>query len=428
LDIFRVTGGKRLKGEVRMKSAKNAVLPMLAASVMTSGETILNDCPELDDIKNMCRILNDIGCETETENGKIRIRSERAFSDTLESELTGKLRSSVFMMGPMLSRFGKARVAYPGGCDIGQRPIDLHLKGLRALGVRIRERNGYIILDGSYMKPGEILLDFPSVGATENLIMASIGLKGKSIILNAAREPEVRDLISLLNKMGARITGAGTGRIEIEGTDSLAGCAYTPIPDRIAAGTILCAAAITGGEVGIENTVKADMEPIVGKLREMGAEITETENRISISVTGRLKSVNIQTLPHPGFPTDMQSQMTALLSLADGTGAVVENIFENRFTHVPELKKMGADITVYQNYAYIRGGELHGARVKSKNLRAGAALVIAALAAEGESRIEDVFYIDRGYEKLEETMVSLGADMERTKETRENHGKRKEEQ
>lgn len=423
MEKFRIVGGRRLSGKIRVKAAKNAVLPMLACCMMTDSEAVLTDCPRLTDITNMRLILEALGCETLESEGTIRVKSRGAAGFVIPSDLSGKLRSSVFMVGPLLSRFRKAVVSHPGGCNIGLRPIDLHIKGLKALGVHITQKNGMILFDGSSMKPSEVLLDFPSVGATENLIMAACMLSGRSVILNAACEPEVRDLALFMNKMGARISGAGTGRIVIDGVSGLGKCTYAPIPDRIAAGTYLCAAAATGGSILIQNALACDMSPITGKLREMGAEIFEKNGDIRLEAPARLKSVHVQTQPHPGFPTDMQSQMTALLSVSQGTGVVHESIFENRFAHVCELKKMGADIDVYGSNAVIKGGMLHGAKLKSLNLRAGAALTIAALAAEGVSEIEDVYYIDRGYEEFERELSALGALIERTKDKGEDeHG------
>lgn len=423
MDIFRINGGNRLSGEIRVKAAKNAVLPILAACMLADGSVTVTDAPGLMDIENMRRILEALGCRTCFSDGEIRVNSKNADGFSIPAGLSGKLRSSVFMVGPLLARFQKACCAHPGGCDIGLRPIDLHIKGLKALGVNITQRGGMIRFDGSAMKPAEVLLDFPSVGATENLMMASCMLSGRSVILNAACEPEVTDLAAAMNKMGARITGAGTGRIVIDGVSGLGGCTHRPIPDRIAAGTYLCCAAAAGGTITVKNTVSCDMAPITGKLREMGCGISEGDGLITLEAPKRLTSVQIQTQPHPGFPTDMQSQMTALLSVSDGTGVIRENVFENRFAHISELKKMGADILVCGNSAVITGGNLRGARMKALNLRAGAALAIAALAAEGESEIEDVFYIDRGYDGFEKELTALGASIRRTEDEGEKeHG------
>ncbi len=408
-----------MRGTTRLHAAKNAVLPILAASIMTEGGVKLTDCPKLDDIRNMRLILEALGCETVVNGRDIYINSDSADIWAVPPELSVRLRSSIFMMGPLIARFRRANVAYPGGCDIGQRPIDLHLKGLRALGVKIRERGGQIELDGEKLTGGEVLLDFPSVGATENIMMAAALADGRSIILNAAREPEIVDLARFINKAGGNVRGAGEGRIVIEGVKRLSGCEYAPVKDRIVAGTLLVAAAITGGSVTVENANMHDMFAVTEKLRECGCDIAETQSGLTLAVNRRLKSVSVATQPYPGFPTDMQAQFMALMCACDGAGVIVENVFENRFAHAMELKRMGADITVYGRTAVIGSKRPVGAKVSACDLRAGAALTLAGLAAEGVTEVRDIHYIDRGYEALETSLSALGADIERTKATLE---------
>ncbi len=408
-----------MRGTTRLHAAKNAVLPILAASIMTEGGVKLTDCPKLEDIRNMRLILEALGCET-VENGRdIYINSASADVWAVPPELSVRLRSSIFMMGPLIARFRRANVAYPGGCDIGQRPIDLHLKGLRALGVKICERGGQIELDGENLTGGEVLLDFPSVGATENIMMAAALADGRSIILNAAREPEIVDLARFINKAGGKVQGAGEGRIVIDGVKRLNGCEYSPVKDRIVAGTLLVAAAITGGSVIVENANMHDMFAVTEKLRECGCDIAETKSGLELEVNKRLKSVRVATQPYPGFPTDMQAQFMALMCVCEGAGVIVENVFENRFAHAMELKRMGADITVYGRTAVIGSKMPVGAKVSACDLRAGAALTLAGLAADGITEVRDIHYIDRGYEALETQLMALGADIVRTKATLE---------
>lgn len=416
MDAFRVIGGNRICGNVKIGAAKNACLPIMAASLMAEGEVTLTGCPNLTDIGNMLRILEALGAVTYSSNGEVHIFPGPADTWEVPQELTGRLRSSIFMMGPMIARFRRAKIAYPGGCDIGQRPIDLHLKGLKALGAKIREENGMIFAEAEKLRGGETLLDFPSVGATENIMMAASLAPGKSVILNAAREPEITDLARFINAMGGRIVGAGESRIEIEGVQTLRGVKYAPTADRIVAGTLLIAGAITGGSVTVEGARISDMYAVTGKLRECGCRVSGEGSAVRLEADRPLHGVNIATQPYPGFPTDLQSPMLALLSAAKGTSIVTENVFENRFGYVSELKKMGADATVVGRSAVVNGGRLNGARVRACDLRAGAALTVAALAAEGESLITDVRYIDRGYDKLEEMLKPLGAEISRVED------------
>lgn len=413
MGMLRIEGGARLSGVARVESAKNAVLPILAAALMASGEVTVRACPRLTDVQNMLGILETIGCAWERRGEDVVLKPDGASNPEMPEGLSKLLRSSIFLLGPILARFGKATATYPGGCEIGLRPIDLHLKGLRALGVSIREEHGMIYCDGSRLRGGEFELDFPSVGATENVMMAAALAKGETVIHNAAREPEIRDLAGFLNAMGACVRGAGTGRIRVRGVESLTGVSYTPIPDRIEAGTLLAAAAITGGEVELLGARLGDMRGIVDKLRQTGCEVSKSEKGISLIAPQRLKSVDIVTQPHPGFPTDMQAQMTALACTAEGTSVIVENLFENRFGHAAELKRMGADIQVHHRTAIVRGGRLYGARVQAGDLRGGAALALAGLRAQGFTDVEGVEKIDRGYVRLEEKLCKLGAKIHR---------------
>ena len=416
MDAFRVVGGNRISGKTKVHAAKNACLPIMAASLMAEGEVTLCGCPNLTDIANMRRILEALGAVTYFRGDEIHIFPGSADTWEVPQELTGRLRSSIFVMGPMMARFRRAKIAYPGGCDIGQRPIDLHLKGLTALGATIREENGMIFAETEKLRGGETLLDFPSVGATENIMMAASLSPGRSVILNAAREPEIVDLARFINAMGGRIDGAGESRIVIEGVSSLKGIRYRPTADRIVAGTLLIAGAITGGCVEVEGARISDMYAVTGKLRECGCRVVGDENLVRLEADRPLHGVNIATQPYPGFPTDLQSPMLALMTTAQGTSIVTENVFENRFGYVSELRRMGADATVVGRSAVVNGGRLRGARVRACDLRAGAALTVAALAAEGETLVTDVGYIDRGYDRLETTLRPLGAAIERVEE------------
>ena len=408
-------GGERLEGSVRVDAAKNAVLPILAAAILPEGKTVIRDCPDIRDARAMAEILGKLGCDCRWEAGEMRIQSERLKGWEMPDELSKQIRSSIFLLGPILGKLRRATVTYPGGCEIGIRPIDLHLKGLRALGVKIVDAGGVLFCDGRSMRAGDVYFDYPSVGATENVMLASCLLKGITTIHNAAREPEIEDLQRFINCMGGRIRGAGTQVIEVEGVEKLRAVSYAPIPDRIAAGTLLCAGAATGGSVELSNVHPLDLIPVTEKLKEMGCQIAEEGDRMRLTSPRRLSAFScLQTQPHPGFPTDMQSQMLALACRAEGTSVVVENVFENRFTGVSDLCRMGADIQVSGRMAVVRGvGELHGARVRARDLRGGAALVLAGLSARGETMVENVELIDRGYARFEKTLSALGARIER---------------
>ena len=416
--VFSITGGHLLRGETTIGGAKNALLPILAASMLSGGQVLLHQCPRLTDCDNMLRILSTLGCRVEREGRTVSVDPRDAYRWEMSEQLSKQLRSSIFMLGPILGRFRRASVTYPGGCEIGLRPIDLHLKGLRALGVQIREERGRILCDGSRLRAGEVQLDFPSVGATENVMMAAVLAPGRTVISNAAREPEIVDLQSFLNAMGACVRGAGQDVIVIEGVERLGGAEYTIMPDRIVAGTLLIAAAITHGSIRVNNARPDDMRAVLDKLRQAGCAMATGPDWISLSAEGRtLRAVNLSTQPYPGFPTDMQAQFMALCAVADGTSLIVENVFENRFAHAAQLRRMGADILVHQRAAIVRGGKLSGAQVEARDLRGGAALALAALAAEGESRVEHVELIDRGYEAMEETLAGLGACIRREEQT-----------
>ena len=413
MDVFRITGGNQLKGRVPVGSAKNAVLPILAASILAGAPVVIEDFPALSDTLNMLRILTTLGCRCTVEENRAAIDPGPAHGYEMPQELSKQLRSSIFMMGPMLGRFRRAVVTYPGGCEIGLRPIDLHLKGLEALGVRMREAHGMIYCDGEKLRGGEVHLDFPSVGATENVMMAAATAKGTTVIHNPAREPEICDLQRFRNVLGARVSGAGSGRIVIKGVDALSGGAFRPMPDRIVAGTLLTAAAMTGGEVTVEGAVPGDLGAVLDKLRRAGCALLCKEREVALSAPRRLRPLEISTQPFPGFPTDRQAQFMAMCCLADGASVIVENVFENRFAHASQLRCMGADIWVSGRTCVVRGGRLTGARVAARDLRGGAALVLAGLAAEGVTEVEGACLIDRGYERLEEPIRLLGGHIER---------------
>ena len=415
VESFVVQGGKRIEGRIRVDSAKNAVLPLMAACVLTPEPVILTDVPDITDATHMAEILAMLGCSVQREGRGMRICCGDIHNWEMPDRLSKQIRSSIFLLGPILSRFRKATVTFPGGCEIGQRPIDLHLAGLRSLGVEIREEGGLIHCDGAHMHAGEVHFDYPSVGATENVMMAAVCLRGTTVIHNAAREPEIRDVQEFINALGGRIHGAGGHTIVIEGVEDLRGGTWEPMPDRIVAGTLLCAAAITAGEIELERAPVEDMIAITAKLREMGCRIHEEPGRIALQAPERLSAFSqLQTQPHPGFPTDMQVQMLALLSVAEGTGVIVENVFENRFTHAGDLGRMGAHILCSGRTAVVRGvKELYGARVTARDLRGGAALVLAGLRAQGVTQVDRAELIDRGYDHLEAQLCRLGADVTR---------------
>ena len=415
-DTLAIEGGHPLHGSVRIGGAKNAGLVLIAASIMANGQTVLDNVPRICDTEIMVEILNAIGCPTcwNEEDGSLSICPPPGKLDhQTPYELSKKLRASNLFLGALLARQGEAVVSLPGGCDIGTRPMDLHIKGIRALGAEIEIEHGFIVAKSKQPRGASIYLDFPSVGATENLMMAACKIPGSSVIENAAKEPEIVDLANFLNSMGAKVRGAGTDVIKIEGVDRLKAGRYAIIPDRIEAGTYMIAAAISGGDILVENVIPTHLHPIIAKLQEIGAVVEETDQGIRVKAGEKIRRADIKTLPYPGFPTDMQSQMLALLSLADGTSVVVENVFDNRFQIVEELRRMGAKIKLEGHTAVVEGTPaLNGARVKATDLRAGAALILAALAAHGETVIEDAIHIFRGYEKIKQKLTNLGAKIE----------------
>lgn len=413
-DNLVIQGGQPLYGNVHISGAKNAALVLIAASIMAEGETILDNVPKICDVQVMIEILNEMGVEAHwNEDQSLAIKPPQGLVKTKTPyELAKMLRASNLFLGALLGRQGEAVISLPGGCDIGSRPMDLHLKGVQALGAEVEIEHGYIYTRAKHIGGSRVYLDFPSVGATENIIMMASKTPGQSIIENAAKEPEIVDLANFLNSMGAKIRGAGTDLIKIEGVSVLRAGRYNIIPDRIEAGTYMIAAAISGGEIMVENIIPTHLHPIIAKLQETGASVQQSDQGILVKAGTRILPADIKTLPYPGFPTDMQSQMMALLSRAAGTSVIVENVFENRFQIVDELKRMGAKIKLEGHSAIVEGTpQLFGARVKATDLRAGAALVLAALAARGETIIEDAIHIFRGYEEIKEKLTLLGAQV-----------------
>lgn len=412
-----VKGGNRLVGAVKTSGAKNAVLPIIAASILGTTPSHLDEVPMLEDVHTISEVLKCLGLSVECspEKNVLDIDSTEITSYEAPYELVRTMRASFLVMGPLLARIGKARISMPGGCAIGARPIDIHLKGFEALGVKIEQGHGYIEASAPEgLKGTSIYFDFPSVGATENIMMAASLAEGTTILENAAEEPEIVDLANYLNKMGAKIRGAGTDTIRIEGVDKLHGADYTIIPDRIEAGTYMIAAAMTGGDVVVENVLPEHQKPLIAKLREAGAVVEEDIDKVRVIGQNPLKAVSIKTLPYPGFPTDMQAQMMAMMVIAEGRSKVTETVFENRFMHVVELNRMGAQISTEGRSAVIDGPcKLTGCDVRATDLRAGAAMILAGLVAEGTTRIGDLHHIDRGYENIVAKLKKLGADIER---------------
>ncbi len=403
-------------GTEKTSGAKNAVLPIIAASILGTSPSRLDEIPALEDVRTICAVLECLGIKVDaSEPHTLKIDSREITSCEAPYELVRSMRASFLVMGPLLARKGYARISQPGGCAIGTRPIDLHLKGFEALGVKIEQGHGYIEASAPEgMTGANIYLDFPSVGATENIMMAAAMANGTTVLENPAEEPEIVDLANYLNQMGARVRGAGTNVITIEGVSELHGVQHSVIPDRIEAGTYMIAAAMTGGDVIIENVLPEHQKPLIAKLREAGALVEEDIDRIHVVGSGKLKAVDIKTLPYPGFPTDMQAQMMAMLSVAEGRSKITETVFENRFMHVVELNRMGANITTEGRSAVITGpAHLTGCTVRATDLRAGAAMILAGLVAEGATEICDIYHIDRGYEEIAAKLTRLGADIKR---------------
>jgi UDP-N-acetylglucosamine 1-carboxyvinyltransferase len=412
-----VSESMALKGKVRIGGSKNSVLPLLAASLLARGKCTINEAPHLHDVKVMCDLINALGGEHDyfEENKCLTINSKNLDGITAPYELVNKMRASFLVMGPLLASFGCVRMPLPGGCAIGARPVDLHLKGFAAMGAEISQEHGFITARTVNGLVGErIYLDFPSVGATENIMMAATLAKGTTIIENAATEPEIVDLATFLIAMGADIKAAGTDTIRINGVNQLNGITHTVIPDRVEAGTFMVAVGMTGGDVMLENIIPDHVKPVSAKLKECGVELFEDGTSIRVVGDKRARAIDLKTMPYPGFPTDMQAQMSSLLAVSEGTSIIVETIFENRFMHLNELSRMGASVKIDGRSAIIEGVEkLMGAKVRATDLRAGAGLVIAALRAEGETEISDVEHIDRGYEKFEEKLSIIGAKIRR---------------
>jgi UDP-N-acetylglucosamine 1-carboxyvinyltransferase len=414
LETLVVRGKKPLKGQVKISGSKNATLPIMAASLLSSGEVILFGVPDLEDISVMSEVLRILGAKVKREKDTLIIDSHTIHSAEVPEHISRKMRASNLVMGALLARFHQARVAHPGGCAIGSRPMDLHIKGFLNLGYEIKDEYGFMEGRGVAINGKEILLDFPSVGATENIMMAATMAPGTTIIRNAAREPEIVDLQNFLNRMGAKVRGAGLDTIRIEGVNKLGGVEHKVIPDRIEAGTFMVGAAITRGDVHIENVVLEHLQPLIAKLREIGVEISPWNSGIRVIGSNTMRSTDIKTMPYPGFPTDMQPQMMALLSTIPGTSIVVETIFENRFMHVQELRRMSADIKIEGRVAIIKGRrQLEGTLVEATDLRAGAALVLAGLLAEGETTVTQVEHIYRGYENFNIKLQEVGAEIKK---------------
>ena len=412
---YRIRGEQKLEGDIRVKGAKNSALPVLAAVLLSEKPVILHDIPKLIDIDNMVLILSSIGCKIKREGNTLIVDPSSVNSWVIPDKYVKEIRSSIVMLGAVLARMKKALITYPGGCEIGQRPINLHLQGLKKLGVKINDSHGYLECQADRLVGANIHLDYPSVGATENIMLAATKAEGTTVIRNAAKEPEIIDLQNFINSMGGRVAGAGSNTITIEGVESFHGSEYRVLPDRIVAGTYLAAAAITGSEITISNVNFEHIQSMVTKLREAGCSIINFNNSVRIKAPTRLRAIeHTKTYPYPGFPTDMQALLLSMLTEAQGTSIITENIFENRFKHVPEMIRMGANIRTEGKIAVIQGvNRLKGAQVNASDLRGGAALVLAGLNAEGETIVENIHHIDRGYEGLEQKLRSLGADIER---------------
>ena len=418
MDRYVITGKQRLEGSLRVSGAKNASLPLLAATLLTAGTSTLLEIPVLADIKHMCEVLEHLGCGVVRQNGALLINADTLRSCEVDELLMRQMRASNLILGPLLARNGRVKISRPGGCAIGSRPMDQHIKGLQQLGVQVKEKHGYIEAWADHLHGADVYLDVPSVGATENIMMTAVLAEGTAIIRNAAREPEIVDLQNLLNKMGAKVRGAGMDVLRIEGVAKLYPTEHKVIPDRIEAGTHMIAAVMTEGDVVLENVIPEHLEPVIAKLRQAGATVTLLNDSVRVQHRGKIFGVDLKTMPYPGFPTDMQPQFMAMLSCSEGTSIITETIFENRFQHVDELCRMGAQITVEGRTAVIRGrGTLEGAFVEATDLRAGAALFLAALAAEEATVLEKIDHIDRGYENLEEKYRQLGAKLRRVIQT-----------
>lgn len=418
MEKYVVSKSENLSGRVTVGGAKNSVLPIIAGCLLTGEKCVIKNAPRLSDVEVMVRLLNGCGAKTEFSDS-LSICCDEIFKPEKPDEEAGSIRASFLLAGAMLGRFGKAVMPMPGGCSIGIRPVDLHLKGFTSLGAECSVEHGMINIEAKKLTGNEVYLDFPSVGATENIMLAAVRAKGKTTISNCAIEPEIVDLANFLLTIGADISGAGTDTIIINGTEDLGGCTYKIIPDRIEAGTFMLTAAAAGGKVTVENVIPDQLRPVISKLKEADVEVTEKESSVTVCSDGFIANTDIKTMPYPGFPTDMQAQFMGLMCGGLGTGIINETVFENRFMQVPELLKMGADITIEGRCAVVKGVEkMKGARVRATDLRAGAGLVISAVTAEGESEISDIHYIDRGYENFDGKLRGIGVDIVRINEDR----------
>jgi UDP-N-acetylglucosamine 1-carboxyvinyltransferase len=422
MDAIRLRGGKRLEGKVRISGAKNAALPILCATLLSDGASLLRNVPALRDIDTTAALLRFLGRGVTVEPPLVRVDAGTQIKPEAPYELVKQMRASILVLGPLVARFGRAKVSLPGGCAIGARPVDQHLKGLEAMGATIKLERGYVHAEGpnggGRLRGAEVHFDLPTVTGTENLMMAAALAKGRTTLVNCAREPEVEELGRVLNKMGAEVDGAGTDVIHVKGSErgELAPFDHAIIPDRIEAGTYIVAAAATGGDVLVEGAVLGDLEALVAKLRLAGVDVAGEGEGLRVRRTGAVRPVNVTTAPHPGFPTDMQAQFLVLMSLARGESVITETIFENRFMHVPELQRMGASVALRGNTAVVQGvSKLYGASVMATDLRASASLIIAGLVAEDETEVRRVYHLDRGYEHIEDKLRALGADVSRVK-------------
>lgn len=414
MEKFKIRGGTRLQGTLQVSGAKNAALPIMAASLLSRGTVWLQGVPKLSDVYTMIELLQYLGAKAGWQDAQIKIDATQTQMMEVKEEVMRRMRASNLVMGPLLARFGSFKVAYPGGCAIGSRPLELHLKGFIKLGAKVTEQSGYIMASAKTLRGAEIHLDFPSVGATENLMMAAALAEGTTVIRNAAREPELVDLQNFINLMGGHVYGAGTDVIKIRGVDRLGNATHQVIPDRIEAATHVIAAALTQGDVRLTNVIPEHLEPVIYKVREAGALVEVDGDEIRVRGGAPYQAVDLKTMPYPGFPTDVQSLLMSLMAISQGTSIISESIFENRFKQVGELRRMGADITIEGRVAVVKGvKKLSGAYVEAPDLRAGAALVLAGLIAEGTTVVSNVWHIDRGYEQLEAKYASLGADIVR---------------
>jgi UDP-N-acetylglucosamine 1-carboxyvinyltransferase len=415
MDKMVVKGGKKLSGQVAASGAKNAALPLIFSTLLAEGEHVFENVPDLVDVNSACQLLQQMGCQAELKNHTLRIRVPKLKTWEAAYDLVRKMRASILVLGPLMAKHGRAKVSLPGGCAIGTRPIDLHLEGLRAMDAKLDVEGGYVVGTDSKLKGAKILFESPTVGGTENIMMAATLADGETIIENAAKEPEIVDLADYLIQMGAKIEGAGSSIIKIQGVERLLPAVHKVIPDRIEAGTLLIAGAITGGEVTVTNCAPEDLDALVAKMREAGFKVSSEGMAVTVHATKDWKGVDITTAPHPAFPTDIQAQFMALMTVASGTSVITETVFENRFMHVSELARLGADITPKTRVAVVRGKKnvLVGAPVMATDLRASACLVLAGLVAEGETVVNRIYHLDRGYENMEGKLSSLGAQISR---------------